>query len=123
MKKLLTLFLLLLLLSSTTLISQIVFASSVMWNQTYGTEKIEVAHWLIETSDKGYAIGGAALGALALFVAYAEETHLLAINLLSTPVVIGLFIGALLPFLFSSLLMLAVGRAMMRSKSPSERER
>ena len=55
--------------------------------------------------------GTAALGALALFVAFAEETKLTSVNLISTPVVIGLFIGALLPFVFSSMLMLAVGRA------------
>jgi K(+)-stimulated pyrophosphate-energized sodium pump len=64
-----------------------------------------------KATTKAYAIGGAALGALALFVAFAEEAHLTNINLLDTAVVVGLFIGALLPFVFSSLLMLAVGRA------------
>ena len=44
-------------------------------------------------------------------MAFAEEAHLEAINLLDTPVVIGLFIGGLLPFVFSALLMLAVGKA------------
>ena len=33
-------------------------ASSIMWNQTYGSAKREVAHWVIETSDMGFAIGG-----------------------------------------------------------------
>jgi K(+)-stimulated pyrophosphate-energized sodium pump len=75
------------------------------------TDALDAVGNTTKATTKGYAIGGAALGALALFVAYAEETHLLSINLLSTPVVIGLFVGALLPFLFSSLLMLAVGRA------------
>ncbi|MCI0503583.1 sodium-translocating pyrophosphatase [Candidatus Micrarchaeota archaeon] len=75
------------------------------------TDALDAVGNTTKATTKGYAIGGAALGALALFVAYAEETHLTVVNLLSTPVVIGLFIGALLPFIFSSLLMLAVGRA------------
>jgi len=75
------------------------------------TDALDAVGNTTKATTKGYAIGGAALGALALFVAYAEETHLTTINLLSTPVVIGLFIGALLPFVFSSLLMTAVGRA------------
>lgn len=64
-----------------------------------------------KATTKGFAIGGAALGALALFGAFAEEVSLTVINLLNPAVVIGLFIGALLPFIFSSLLMTAVGRA------------
>ena len=64
-----------------------------------------------KATTKEFAIGGAALGALALFAAFAEESSLEVIDLLSTPVVIGLFIGALLPFIFSSLLMTAVGKA------------
>jgi hypothetical protein len=38
--------------------SSSVFASSMMWNQTYGTEDNEVARWVIETTDNGYALGG-----------------------------------------------------------------
>jgi len=75
------------------------------------TDALDAVGNTTKATTKGYAIGGAALGALALFMAYAEATHLTVINLLSPPVVIGLFIGALLPFVFSSLLMLAVGRA------------
>lgn len=75
------------------------------------TDELDAVGNTTKATTKGYAIGGAALGALALFVAYAEATGLTSINLLSTPVVIGLFLGALLPFVFSSLLMLAVGRA------------
>jgi K(+)-stimulated pyrophosphate-energized sodium pump len=62
---------------------------------------------------KGFAIGAAALTVLALFAAY---THLVGIdlargiNLISYPVIIGLFIGAMMPPLFSALLILAVGR-------------
>jgi len=75
------------------------------------TDELDAVGNTTKATTKGYAIGGAALGALALFVAYAEATHLTVVNLLSTPVVVGLFLGALLPFVFSSLLMLAVGRA------------
>lgn len=60
---------------------------------------------------KGFAIGSAALTALALFAAYAEVTKLESVDLLSPMVVIGLFIGAMLPFLFSAFTMNSVGRA------------
>ena len=60
---------------------------------------------------KGFAIGGAALAALSLFAAYAEEVKITVINILDPNVVIGLFIGGVLPFVFSSLTMRAVGRA------------
>jgi len=66
---------------------------------------------------KGYAIGSAALAALVLFAAYTEDLHHYFPNLtvefrLQDPfVVIGLFIGGMLPFLFGALGMMAVGRA------------
>lgn len=60
---------------------------------------------------KGFAIGSAALTALALFAAYASATRLELINILSPTVVAGLFIGGMLPYLFSSITMRAVGRA------------
>lgn len=60
---------------------------------------------------KGFAIGSAALTALALFAAYTQTVGLKAINLLEPTVVIGLFIGGLLPFVFGALTMQAVGRA------------
>ncbi|HDR72599.1 MAG TPA: sodium-translocating pyrophosphatase [Methanoculleus sp.] len=60
---------------------------------------------------KGFAIGSAALTALALFSSYAIAVNLAEINILETPVFIGVLIGAMLPFLFSSMTMLAVGKA------------
>ena len=60
---------------------------------------------------KGFAIGSAALTALALFVSYAEVAKLSAISLLEPIVIVGLFIGAMLPFLFSALTMNSVGKA------------
>lgn len=60
---------------------------------------------------KGFAIGSAALTALALFAAYTEAAGLTAIDIMQPTVVIGLLIGAMLPFLFSAMTMAAVGRA------------
>jgi K(+)-stimulated pyrophosphate-energized sodium pump len=60
---------------------------------------------------KGFAIGSAALTALALFSSYAIAVDLEQISILDTPVFIGVLIGAMLPFLFSSMTMLAVGKA------------
>lgn len=60
---------------------------------------------------KGFAIGSAALTALALFSAYTQAVGLESLNVLNPAVVAGLFIGGMLPFLFSALTMGAVGRA------------
>jgi len=60
---------------------------------------------------KGFAIGSAVLTSLALMAAYANVVGLDSINLLDPPVLVGLLIGALMPFLFSALTMEAVGRA------------
>lgn len=75
------------------------------------TDALDAVGNTTKATTKGFAVAGAALGALALFVAFAEESKLTAIDLLQPQVVVGLFIGALLPFIFSSLLMTAVGRA------------
>ena len=63
---------------------------------------------------KGFAIGSAALTALALFSAYSRTAKLQTISLTEPLVISGLFIGALLPFAFSSFTMSAVGRAASR---------
>ncbi|MDP6771011.1 MAG: sodium-translocating pyrophosphatase, partial [Anaerolineales bacterium] len=60
---------------------------------------------------KGFAIGSAVLTALALMVAYSQVTNITALDLIQPKVLIGLLIGSLLPFIFSSLTMQAVGRA------------
>jgi len=60
---------------------------------------------------KGFAIGSAALTALALFSAYATAVGMDSINLLNVYVVVGLFIGGILPFLIAALTMTAVGKA------------
>ncbi len=60
---------------------------------------------------KGFAIGSAALTALSLFVSYAEAVQLTVIDLLVPTVIVGLLIGAMLPFLFSAITMEAVSKA------------
>jgi K(+)-stimulated pyrophosphate-energized sodium pump len=60
---------------------------------------------------KGFAIGSAALTALALFSAYATATGLETINIMEPMVVIGLLLGGALPFFVAALTMTAVGRA------------
>ncbi|MBQ3181782.1 MAG: sodium-translocating pyrophosphatase, partial [Clostridia bacterium] len=65
---------------------------------------------------KGFAIGSAALTALALIVSFTDEidminSELLDLSITNPAVLIGLFVGAMLPFLFSALTMQAVGRA------------
>ncbi|MBR2531959.1 MAG: sodium-translocating pyrophosphatase [Lachnospiraceae bacterium] len=60
---------------------------------------------------KGFAIGSAALTALALFVSYAEVVQISNINVMDPLVIIGLFIGGMLPFVFSAWTMSSVSRA------------
>ncbi len=60
---------------------------------------------------KGFAIGSAALTALALFSAFIAASGIELVNLLDNKVIAGLFIGGMLPFLFSAMTMRAVGRA------------
>ncbi len=60
---------------------------------------------------KGFAIGSAALTALALFSAYSTSVGLREINIVDPLVVVGLFIGGMLPFLVAAFTMTAVGRA------------
>ena len=75
------------------------------------TDKLDAVGNTTAAIGKGFAIGSAALTALALFVSYAEVAQIETINLLNPIVIIGLFIGAMLPFLFSAMTMNSVGRA------------
>ena len=75
------------------------------------TDKLDSVGNTTAAIGKGFAIGSAALTALALFVSYAEVAKIEMVSLLSPMVIIGLFIGAMLPFLFSAMTMNSVGKA------------
>lgn len=75
------------------------------------TDKLDAVGNTTAAIGKGFAIGSAALTALALFVSYAEAVELKNIDILNTRVIIGLFIGGMLPFLFSALTMESVSKA------------
>ena len=75
------------------------------------TDKLDAVGNTTAAMGKGFAIGSAALTALALFVSYATEVKLNAIDLLDPNVVIGLLIGGMLPFAFSALTMDSVSKA------------
>ena len=75
------------------------------------TDKLDSVGNTTAAIGKGFAIGSAALTALSLFVAYAATMKLDHIDAMSPLVIIGLFVGGVLPFWFSALSMLAVGRS------------
>jgi len=75
------------------------------------TDKLDSVGNTTAAIGKGFAIGSAALTALSLFAAFSSAVNLDGISLTNPNVIIGLFIGAMLPFLFSSLTMDAVGKA------------
>lgn len=75
------------------------------------TDKLDSVGNTTAAIGKGFAIGSAALTALALFNTYTAGVHIDSINLTSAPVVIGLLIGGMLPFLFSAFTMESVGKA------------
>lgn len=75
------------------------------------TDKLDSVGNTTAAIGKGFAIGSAALTALALFASFSQVCGLEAIDLLSPIVVIGLFLGAMLPFLFSAMTMNSVGKA------------
>jgi K(+)-stimulated pyrophosphate-energized sodium pump len=77
------------------------------------TDKLDAVGNTTAAIGKGFAIGSAALTALALFAAYMVQTGITKIDIANPKVMAGLFVGGMLPFLFSSMAMGAVGRAAM----------
>ena len=75
------------------------------------TDKLDSVGNTTAAIGKGFAIGSAALTALGLFASFSAAVELTSIDILSTEVMIGLFIGAMLPFLFSAFTMKSVGKA------------
>ena len=75
------------------------------------TDKLDSVGNTTAAMGKGFAIGSAALTALALFVSYAETVGLKSINLLDYKEIIGIFIGGMLTFLFSAFTMESVSKA------------
>ena len=75
------------------------------------TDKLDSVGNTTAAMGKGFAIGSAALTALSLFTAFATSVGLNVISLTEPRVIIGLFIGGMLPFLFSAITMKAVGKA------------
>jgi K(+)-stimulated pyrophosphate-energized sodium pump len=71
---------------------------------------------------KGFAIGSAALASLAWLVTYSEQSGLSSINIIEPKILTGVFIGAMLPFLFSALTMKAVGRGALEIVSEVRRQ-
>ncbi|PKK82611.1 MAG: sodium-translocating pyrophosphatase [candidate division Zixibacteria bacterium HGW-Zixibacteria-1] len=71
---------------------------------------------------KGFAIGSAALTALALFSAYSTAAGVKTISLLDVHVVVGFFIGGILPFLIAAMTMTAVGKAAFKMVSEVRRQ-
>jgi K(+)-stimulated pyrophosphate-energized sodium pump len=77
------------------------------------TDKLDAVGNTTAAIGKGFAIGSAALTALALFGAYMTAAGIRSIDISKADVMSGLFLGGMLPFLFSALAMQAVGRAAM----------
>ena len=77
------------------------------------TDKLDAVGNTTAAIGKGFAIGSAALTALALFAAFMVKSEITSIDISEPKVMAGLFVGGMLPFLFSSMAVSAVGRAAM----------
>jgi len=75
------------------------------------TDKLDSVGNTTAAIGKGFAIGSAALTALALFASYAQATNLKSIDLLTPVTLVGVLLGAMIPFLFGALTMESVGKA------------
>lgn len=77
------------------------------------TDKLDAVGNTTAAIGKGFAIGSAALTAMALFAAFMQQANVSTIDISKPGVMVGLLLGAMLPFVFSALAMSAVGRAAM----------
>ncbi|MEN8187468.1 MAG: sodium-translocating pyrophosphatase [Bacteroidota bacterium] len=77
------------------------------------TDKLDAVGNTTAAIGKGFAIASAALTALALFSAFMQQANITSIDISKSTVMAGLFVGGMLPFVFSALSMGAVGRAAM----------
>jgi len=77
------------------------------------TDNLDAVGNTTAATGKGFAIASAALTSLALFAAFVGISGITAIDIYKAPVLAGLFIGGMIPFIFSSLAIAAVGRAAM----------
>lgn len=77
------------------------------------TDNLDAVGNTTAATGKGFAIASAALTSLALFAAFVGVSGITAIDIYKAPVLAGLFIGGMIPFIFSSLAIAAVGRAAM----------
>jgi len=77
------------------------------------TDRLDAVGNTTAAIGKGFAIGSAAMTALALFAAFGQQAGIKEIDVASPLVMAGLFIGGMLPYLFSSMAMRAVGEAAM----------
>src|SRR5690606_12840188 len=75
------------------------------------TDKLDAVGNTTAAIGKGFAIGSAALTALALFAAFKETAQIGAIDISQPNIIVGLFLGAMLPYLFSSMAINAVSQA------------
>lgn len=78
------------------------------------TDKLDALGNTTAAMGKGFAIGSALLTALAMFSAYCQQAHIVSLNLLDPSVMVGMFIGATIPFIISALTMRSVGKAALK---------
>jgi len=78
------------------------------------TDKLDALGNTTAAMGKGFAIGSALLTALAMFNAYAKEAHIAFLDILDPYILVGVFIGSIMPFVVSALTMRSVGSAALK---------
>ncbi|MCL4361547.1 sodium-translocating pyrophosphatase [Candidatus Dependentiae bacterium] len=78
------------------------------------TDKLDSLGNTTAAMGKGFAIGSALLAALGIFSAYAEQSGVTVLNLVDPVILVGVFIGAVMPFIISSMTMRSVGQAALK---------